>query len=139
MWSFFVPLNKLNSTEHTASHFPISISWEIWNTLRTKHFLKKKTNLLYILNDLLAGKCLKICFQGNHNHHDCFPKSSYYKSSYGAHTLSISCTKSVISCKASIFFLVQGFRAVFFHHIVIVSCINYHNMVKKYCILMYTE
>ena len=28
--------------------------------------------------------------------------------------------------------------AVFFYHIVIISDINYHNMVKKYCILMYT-
>ena len=34
--------------------------------------------------------------------------------------------------------LMQGFKAVFFHHFVIVSDINYHNMVKKYCILMYT-
>ena len=62
----------------------------------------------------------------------------YGKSYNGAHTLSISCTKSVISCKALIFFLMQGFKAIFFHHIVIVSDINYHNMVKKYCILMYT-
>ena len=29
------------------------------------------------------------------------------------------------------FFLMQGFKAVFFHHIVIVSDINYHNMVKN--------
>ena len=57
---------------------------------------------------------------------------------HGTHTLSISCTKSVILCKASIFFPMQGFKAVFFHHIVPVSDINYHNMVKKYCILMYT-
>jgi len=33
------------------------------------------------------------------------------------------------------FFLMQGFTAVFFHHIVIVSDINYHNMVKK---ILYT-
>ena len=36
------------------------------------------------------------------------------------------------------FFLMQGFKAVFFHHIVNVSDINYHNMVKKYCIHMYS-
>ena len=35
-------------------------------------------------------------------------------------------------------FLMQGFKALVFRHIVIVSDINYHNMVKKYCILMYT-
>ena len=31
--------------------------------------------------------------------------------------------------------LMQGFKAVFFHHIVIVSDVNYHNMVKK---ILYT-
>ena len=35
----------------------------------------------------------------------------------------------VSHARLQFFFLIQGFKAVFFHHIVIVSDINYHNIV----------
>ena len=69
---------------------------------------------------------------------DTLPSGVPFQTPNDAHTLSISCTKSVISCKASHFVVNKLYgihkHTVFFHHIVIVYIRNYHNMVKINCL-----